>query len=83
MGSISRLLGIGAAGLAVVACGGGGNDAETTQADGASPQRARALAIAAPSQSVWSARFTLPLVPTTAANLPDGKVLLWSAEERF
>ncbi len=81
MSSTRRLLNIVAASALVVACG-GGNDTAEPQANDAS-QRARALAIAAPSQSVWSAPFALPLVPTTAANLPDGRVLMWSAEERF
>src|SRR5262245_29003832 len=31
----------------------------------------------------WSPVITLPIVPVSAANLPDGKVLLWSAEGRF
>jgi large repetitive protein len=31
----------------------------------------------------WSGVVPLPLVPVSAANLPDGKVLLWSAEDRF
>jgi YVTN family beta-propeller protein len=31
----------------------------------------------------WSPLITLPLVPVSAANLPDGKVLLWSSEDRF
>jgi hypothetical protein len=26
---------------------------------------------------------SLPLVPVSMANLPDGRVLLWSAEEKF
>ena len=62
---------------AVLAACGGGND------PAASAQREQALAVATPSQSVWSAPVALPLVPTAAAALPDGKVLLWSAEERF
>ena len=31
----------------------------------------------------WTPVINLPLVPVSAANLPDGKVLLWSAEDRF
>ncbi len=75
--TIRRLCIVGSA-IVLAACG-GGNDA----APDASSQREQPLAIAAPSQSVWSPPVALPLVPTTAAVLPDGKVLLWSAEERF
>ena len=70
------------AGLLLAACG-GGNDGATADAAAASSARERAAAVAAPSQSVWSAPVALPLVPTAAFALPDGKVLLWSAEERF
>jgi len=31
----------------------------------------------------WSSVIGLPIVPVSAANLPDGKVVLWSAEDRF
>ncbi len=31
----------------------------------------------------WSATQTLSLIPVAAANLPDGRVLMWSAYERF
>jgi galactose oxidase len=30
--------------------------------------------------SYWSAPITLPIVPVAAANLPDGRVLVWSAD---
>lgn len=30
--------------------------------------------------SSWGGAITLPLVPTAAAHLPDGKVLMWSAD---
>ncbi|BAN26594.1 RICIN domain-containing protein [Caballeronia insecticola] len=33
-----------------------------------------------PLPSKWSAPITLPLVPLQAANLPDGTVLVWSAD---
>lgn len=69
----------------LAACGGGeeGPDAQPTAAD---PQRRQALATQAipnPAVGFWSSVYSLPLVPTAAANLPDGKVLLWSAEEKF
>jgi galactose oxidase len=31
----------------------------------------------------WTQLSTLSLIPAAAANLPDGKVLMWSAEDRF
>jgi large repetitive protein len=76
----TRLLGALSAALALAACG-GGND--TAAPEAASSPREQPLAVATPAQSVWSAPVSLPLVPTAAAALPDGKVLLWSAEERF
>ncbi|CAG9181955.1 RICIN domain-containing protein [Cupriavidus pampae] len=33
--------------------------------------------------SKWSAPVTLPLVPAAAANLPNGRILVWSAYDRF
>jgi len=45
--------------------------------------RRKALEPAVASLARWSAPVSLPLVPVSMANLPDGKVLLWSAEERF
>ena len=41
------------------------------------------MAIAAPAASVWSPLIGLSLVPASAANLPNGKVLLWAANDRF
>ncbi|MEM9562989.1 MAG: RICIN domain-containing protein, partial [Actinomycetota bacterium] len=36
-----------------------------------------------PGRGRWSAPTTLPLVPVAGSNLGNGKVLLWSAYERF
>ena len=47
------------------------------------PPRPLNFRIAEPSQARWSAVIDLPQVPAAAANLPDGKVLFWSAEDRF
>jgi galactose oxidase len=33
--------------------------------------------------SKWSAPITLPLVPAAAANLPDGTIVVWSADARL
>ncbi|MBL8330296.1 MAG: discoidin domain-containing protein [Rubrivivax sp.] len=64
----------------LAACGGGG-DATSTAAP--AEARQRPLAVIAPSGARWSPAGSLPLVPAAMANLPDGKVLLWSAEEKF
>ncbi|MFN0040229.1 MAG: PA14 domain-containing protein [Burkholderiales bacterium] len=83
LNSTTRLLSVVLAGIVASGCGGGNEPDPSQAADAQHVGAISALAIAAPSQSVWSPRYTLPLVPTTAANLPDGKVLVWSAEERF
>ena len=31
----------------------------------------------------WSGKITLPLVPGAASHLPDGRILFWSAADRF
>ncbi len=35
---------------------------------------------AAPRPSAWSALISFPIVPVAAANLPDGRILTWSAD---
>lgn len=68
----------------LAACGGGGGDDPAAQAQGGKGDRTvRRLATAVPSQSSWSPLRTLPMVPVSVANLPDGKVLMWAAEDRF
>ena len=69
-------------GLALLAsCGGGDQDEQATAT--AERRTVHALAIAAPAASVWSPLIGLSLVPASAANLPNGKVLLWAANDRF
>lgn len=46
-------------------------------------QRESARAIAKPLQARWSAVTTLSIVPAAASALPNGKVVLWAAEQRF
>ncbi len=65
-----------AAALLASACGGGSDSASA-------PQREQVKALAAPSQSTWSALKTLPLVPVSMSVLPDSRVMMWSAEEKF
>ncbi len=62
----------------LISCGGGKPDSASSQ----TRSLARAQA-AAPSQARWSALRTLPLVPVSAALMPNGRVLMWSAEEKF
>jgi hypothetical protein len=45
--------------------------------------RRKAVDPATAALARWSPVGTLPLVPVSMANLPDGKVLMWSAEDRF
>ncbi len=47
------------------------------------PPRAWAFRTAEPSQARWSPVQELPQVPAAAANLPDGRILFWAAEDRF
>lgn len=63
--------------LTLAACGGGDAEYDTSN------QRESAQAIAALPVGSWSSLIPLSLVPAAAANLPNGKVLLWSAESRF
>lgn len=77
------------------ACGGGGGtDTQaqaTASADGVLLKEASATqspllsarAIAAPNVGQWSALVPLTLVPSSAAQLPNGKILLWSSYTRF
>ena len=71
--------------LALAACG-GGDTARDARGDAPATAVAaleRPLAIAEPGQGRWSGVIPLSLVPAAAANLPNGKVLLWSAESRL
>lgn len=47
------------------------------------PARSWRGSTADPSQAVWSGVMPLSLVPSGAANLPDGRILFWSAEQRL
>jgi YVTN family beta-propeller protein len=68
-------------------CGGGGSESPGEQSGGdwrtVPEERASILAMSPTSVSRWGPVQALPLVPVSAANLPDGQVLLWSAEDRF
>jgi YVTN family beta-propeller protein len=71
-------------------CGGGGGDGDEAAAAASSAaqkerQRQHALAVNQQQAALarWSAPVNLSLVPVAGAALPDGKLLFWSAEERF
>jgi YVTN family beta-propeller protein len=51
-------------------------------ADDVQPRR-KAVDAANAARATWGAPGTLPLVPVSMANLPDGRVLMWSADDRF
>ena len=57
--------------------GGDGRDVHPVSA------QSEGLTTAQAALARWSTVVTLPVVPVSAANLPDGKLLLWSAEDRF
>ena len=52
------------------------------QPEGAQLRR-KAIDSATAGRARWSAAGNLPLTPVSMANLADGKVLMWAAEERF
>ncbi len=53
------------------------------EAPPAAADERRAELVAQAGLAQWSNVVALPLVPVSAANLPDGTILLWSAEDRF
>ncbi len=69
---VERAATTGGAALLQYACHGGDNQRFAVGSGGADPSRGR-----------WSSPSSLPLVPVAGSNLGNGKVLLWSAYERF
>jgi YVTN family beta-propeller protein len=67
---------------ALVSCGGGANDAPSASRN-STAKREQAMSLAVASLSQWSSLTTLTMVPISAANLPNGKVLLWSSSDQF
>jgi YVTN family beta-propeller protein len=47
------------------------------------PARRKALDGATAARARWGSVGGLPLVPSAIANLPDGRILMWSAGDRF
>lgn len=79
--------------LSLASCGGGGGDSASGTGNGTARDAAMAVGNAStvatarkpapPAAGRWGEKIVLPLVPASAANLPDGRVLFWSANERF
>ncbi len=67
----------------LAACGNGADQIDEKALAADEQETVQEKAVANASRAAWSAPRTLPLVPVSAANLPNGKVLLWSAEDRF
>jgi YVTN family beta-propeller protein len=67
--------------VGLAACADGGSS--DPQPGASTDAREKALAPQVAALARWSAPTALPLVPVSAANLPDGRVLMWSAEEKF
>ena len=80
--NLIRRLAIALLPVILAACGGSEGTSHTSGTENGAPTMRR-QAIAAPSAARWSPLRALPLVPVSMANLPDGKVLMWSAEEKF
>ncbi len=68
--------------LALAGCGGGDPDSSASAQTNAEPRKS-ATATAPPGAGQWSNLIHLSLVPAAAANLPNGRVVLWSSETRF
>jgi YVTN family beta-propeller protein len=58
-------------------------DAPENEAGATVLEEREALSAAQAALARWTPVMTLPIVPVSAANLPDGKILFWSAEDRF
>jgi hypothetical protein len=69
--------------MLMTGCGLGGPRRSAPDGEHAGGSAFGPLSAAAANLARWSNVIGLPLVPTAAANLPDGRVLLWSAEDRF
>lgn len=59
-------------------CGGGDPEDQQQQSQEADGRK-QAMAMAAPAGAKWSAPVLLQTVPAAAANLPNGKVIMWSS----
>src|ERR1041384_5127977 len=78
--SAPRLLLLTTAACMALACG-----SAHEPADGSEPVAVSAdpLTSAQAALATWSGVITLPIIPVAGANMPDGKLLFWAAEDRF
>ncbi|MDB5816668.1 MAG: hypothetical protein JWQ11_308 [Rhizobacter sp.] len=74
---LSRMAGV-ACLATLISCGGGG-DSESSSAASDDDHRQQALATKPPAGATWGPLIPISLVPAAAANLPNGKVVMWSA----
>ena len=77
----SFALGLSLCGVLLAACASPGSEEKRHASTIGENQQS--LTTAEANLARWSPLTTLPIVPVSAANLPDGTVLLWSAENRF
>jgi YVTN family beta-propeller protein len=68
---------------ALLASCGGGDSSGDRGGPVAPTERKAAAGPSGPPPPQWSAPIALPIVPAAAANLPNGKLLLWSSQGRF
>lgn len=59
------------------------SDAKLIQAACSSADSYRWTMSPEPLRSVWSGKIAFPLVPVAAANMPDGRIVVWSAYDKF
>src|SRR6186713_2583511 len=72
------------AGLLALGCASPSPNAKRhDDADGQLAESSASLTAAQANLAQWAPKVNLPLVPASGANLPDGKIMLWSAEDRF
>ncbi len=70
-------------GLLLAGCGGGSDDGGgPSMLPNLEREQPQALA-ASKDMGYWGSVIPLTMVPASAANLPNGKVLFWSANDRF
>ncbi|MFZ6694016.1 jacalin-like lectin [Undibacterium sp. SXout20W] len=89
--SFNKIASLAISALVLSACGSGNQSSQQTPlvmsndnfVKHVTALRAQQTALAAPSQAKWSAVTNLSLVPSFASILPNGKVLLFSADSQF
>lgn len=82
-GPLTRFLAMVLTALALTACGGGADGVDSDRPLDTAGRQARPMSLAVAALSQWSPLSTLSMIPISAANLPNGKVLLWSSSDQF